>query len=157
MHIAPIGAHTRLQRDTEHGQEWLTCLDCGAQWSDTEPLEQVTQGDGSCDELAAHSGASSGPDPDGDSGPMINILSIDAWADGDDGWTWNAWHKVGTCPLSLCDQSGLAIILYMVREAYLLPDAAHTVAVEDDQYNMVIIDKETGEPLFALEYGPAND
>lgn len=50
--IAPIGAHTRLQRDREHGQLWLTCLDCGAQWHDDDALEQVSDGDGSCDEQA---------------------------------------------------------------------------------------------------------
>lgn len=51
--IAPIGAHTRLQRDREHGQLWLTCLDCGAQWHDDDAQEQVSDGDGSCDEQAA--------------------------------------------------------------------------------------------------------
>ena len=49
---APIGVHVRLQRDREHGQHWLTCLDCGAQWHDDDALEQVSDGDGSCDELA---------------------------------------------------------------------------------------------------------
>lgn len=53
--IAPIGAHTRLQRDREHGQLWLTCLDCGAQWHDDPGLEQVSDGDGSCDEQADES------------------------------------------------------------------------------------------------------
>lgn len=48
-HIAPIGAHARLQRDREHGEQWLTCLDCGAQWHDDDALEQVSDGDGSCD------------------------------------------------------------------------------------------------------------
>ena len=48
----PIGAHTRLQTDSEHGQQWLTCLDCGAQWHDSDPPEQVSDGDGSCDEQA---------------------------------------------------------------------------------------------------------
>ena len=34
----------------------------------------------------------------------INVLSIDAWADGEDGWHWNNWHKVGTCDLATCDR-----------------------------------------------------
>lgn len=50
--IAPIGVHTRLQRDREHGQLWLTCLDCGAQWHDDDSGEQVSAGDGSCDDRA---------------------------------------------------------------------------------------------------------
>lgn len=85
---------------------------------------------------------------------MINVLSIDAWADGEDGWTWNNWHKVGTCPLATCDLKPSEIIAYMIEEGYLKPDAATGCLVEDDQYNMVILDAETREPLFALEYGP---
>jgi hypothetical protein len=85
----------------------------------------------------------------------INVLSIDAWADGEDGWTWNNWHKVGTTPLSTCDLDHAAIVAYMIEEGYLHTGAAARVAVEDDQYNLVIVDAETHEPLFALEYGPA--
>lgn len=85
----------------------------------------------------------------------INILSIDAWADGEDGWTWNTWYKVGTCPLSTCDLPHLQIISQMINEGYLLPGAEQSADVEDDQYNLVIVDRETREPLFALEYGPA--
>ena len=43
----------------------------------------------------------------------------------------------------------------MIEEGYLLPEAQTRCAVDDDQYNMVVVDKETREPLFALEYGPA--
>ena len=85
----------------------------------------------------------------------INILSIDAWAAGDGEWQWNTWHKVGTCPLATCDLPHAEIIAFMIEEGYLKPGAADLAEVYDDQYNMVIQDKETGEPLFALEYGPA--
>lgn len=86
---------------------------------------------------------------------MINILSIDAWADGEDGWTWNAWHKVGTCPLATCDLEPAAIVAYMISEGYLGDKATNRCEIEDDQYNVVIVDSEKREPLFALEYGPA--
>jgi hypothetical protein len=85
----------------------------------------------------------------------INVLSIDAWADGEDGWTWNNWHKVGTCALATCDLAPAEIIAFMIAEGYLKPGAADRCRVDDDQYNMVILDAETSEPLFALEYGPA--
>jgi hypothetical protein len=88
---------------------------------------------------------------------MINVLSIDAWADGEDGWTWNNWHKVGTCPLSTCDLEPAALIRFMIEEGYLQEAAATLADVDDDQYNMVIVDKETREPLFALEYGPVTN
>lgn len=84
----------------------------------------------------------------------INVLSIDAWADGEDGWTWNNWHKVGTCPISTCDLEPAAIIAFMIEEGYLNATAATRCEVDDDQYNMVVLDAVTREPLFALEYGP---
>lgn len=85
----------------------------------------------------------------------INVLSIDAWADGEGGWTWNQWHKVGSCSLATCDLEPAAIIQFMIDEGYLQAGAADRCEVDDDQYNMVIIDADTREPLFALEYGPA--
>ena len=50
-----------LNADFEHEQWWLTCLDCGAQWSvcDQQPsvldrspfcFEQITDGDGCCED-----------------------------------------------------------------------------------------------------------
>lgn len=42
----------RIDAFEEHGQLWVTCLDCGAQWAVYGPepadLEQVTDGDGWC-------------------------------------------------------------------------------------------------------------
>lgn len=92
-----------------------------------------------------------------DSEKMINVLSIDAWADGEDGWTWNNWHKVGTAPLATCDLPPAEIIAFMISEGYVQDGAASLVEVDDDQYNMVILDKDTREPLFALEYGAVID
>lgn len=83
----------------------------------------------------------------------VNVLSIEAWADGEDSWTWNNWHKVGTAPLATCDLPPAEIIAFMIAEGYLHDGAADRVEVDDDQYNMVIIDADTLEPLFALEYG----
>lgn len=83
----------------------------------------------------------------------VNVLSIDAWADGDDGWTWNQWHKVGTAPLATCDLQPAEVIAFMISEGYLRDGVADRVELEDDQYNLVIVDADTREPLFALEYG----
>lgn len=54
-----INGHTRdFSADFEHGQWWLTCLNCGAQWSvvdasggsslDGFDFELVSEGDESC-------------------------------------------------------------------------------------------------------------
>lgn len=50
----PAIVHPNVRRVTEHGQDWLTCPDCRAQWSivDTnlgEDYEQVTDGDEYCE------------------------------------------------------------------------------------------------------------
>lgn len=51
--------HEQIQRHWEHDQEWATCIECGAQWSvveaidesgrDYEDFEEVSAGDGYCD------------------------------------------------------------------------------------------------------------
>jgi hypothetical protein len=95
----------------------------------------------------------------------INILSIDAWRT-PEGWDWNSWRKVGTISREKFDgfsfSNGKIIskrtetrnILKFMRESdYLATSSAGNVAVEDDQYNMVIVARGTREPLFAIEYG----
>jgi hypothetical protein len=88
-----------------------------------------------------------------DSNKTIAILSIDAWAEGENGWTWNQWFKVGECTLETCDLPEAEIIRFMINEGYLSEQAVEGCVVDDDQYNVVICDAETLEPLFALEYG----
>ena len=83
----------------------------------------------------------------------MNILSIDAWRQ-PDGWQWNNWHKVGTFsePAELLDNPR-RLLRYMRKQGYLSAKSAGRVAIEDDQYNVVIVAKGTREPLFAIEYG----
>lgn len=45
-----MGQHKRVQADFEHGQWFVTCVDCGAQWSvndssDGFDFEEITEGD----------------------------------------------------------------------------------------------------------------
>jgi hypothetical protein len=42
----------------------------------------------------------------------------------------------------------------MVNAGYLTSAALESAVVEDDGFNIVILDKETREPVFAIEYGP---
>ena len=83
----------------------------------------------------------------------INVLSIDAWRDGP-GWTWNMWYKVGTTDLTTCDLPARKLLRWAREEGYLSEGSKGRVTTEDDGYNVVILDKNTREPLFALEYGP---
>lgn len=80
-----------------------------------------------------------------------NILSIDAWAEGEDSWTWNQWFKVGSCPLSLVDQPKESILEWFYREGFIRQTEEGDI--EDDGHNVVIVDAKTREPIFAIEYG----
>lgn len=81
------------------------------------------------------------------------VLSIDAWGNPQDGYEWNNWFKVGTIDIDL-DGENRQIIQAMVNAGYLTALALESAEVEDDGFNIVIIDKETREPVFAIEYGP---
>lgn len=83
------------------------------------------------------------------------VLSVDAWREAvSGGWQWNNWRHVGYFPLRLLDSPPRVILREMRARGFL---AAFRVAVEDDDYNIVIVDRNTREPLFAIEYGPLFD
>ncbi len=81
------------------------------------------------------------------------IISIDAWRDGD-GWTWNQWFNLSPrFPADLLDASPRTIFRWFREQGLLSPQSAGRVAIEDDQYNLVIVLRHSREPLFAIEYG----
>lgn len=83
----------------------------------------------------------------------MKILSIDAWGNETDGYEWNNWHTVGT--IDEIPKTDDEIIQYFIDEGYLKPNAKGLVTLDDDQFNILILDKRTLEPLFAIEYGGA--
>jgi hypothetical protein len=85
----------------------------------------------------------------------IDILSIDAWGDPDGCWTWNQWFKVGEISKEEFEKlSTTRSVLKWFREnGYLTERSVGKVGVDDDQYNLVIIDRRNKRPLFAIEYG----
>lgn len=80
------------------------------------------------------------------------ILSIDAWRE-DNGWTWNNWFHVGDFDLPQFLDSNRKILQFMRESGYLTEYSKGRCAVDDDGYNVVILDRATREPLFAIEYG----
>lgn len=80
------------------------------------------------------------------------ILSIDAWREPEGGWTWNAWYDTGST-FELEENESNRSILKKMREEVLSEESKGLVAVEDDEYNMVILKASTREPIFAIEYG----
>ena len=80
------------------------------------------------------------------------VLSVDAWGNQEDGYDWNQWFNVGTIDIDLDDENR-EIIRAMVNAGYLTKAGLDVCDIEDDGYNIVILDKETREPVFAIEYG----
>ena len=85
-----------------------------------------------------------------------NILSIDAWRESNQGWSWDDWHTVGTITKEEFETltTNRKILRYMRDEGYLNESSKGLCCVDDDQYNIVICEKSTGRPLYAIEYGP---
>ena len=82
------------------------------------------------------------------------ILSIDAWGNEQDGYEWNAWYRVSTISKVEFEriEKEEGFIQWFINKGYVknFPDK---LEICDDGYDIVIQDKETGEPLFAIEYG----
>lgn len=98
-------------------------------------------------------------DEDGRQLKELRILSIDAWRDGD-GWTWNNWFKRGTLTVREFHKLGAhtrqqirATLAYLREHGYLSDASKGTVTLEDDGYNLTVMDRRTQEPLIAIEYG----
>lgn len=85
---------------------------------------------------------------------MIRILSIEAWRN-PLGWDWNSWRRIGEIDRVTLDTltTNRRVLRWMRDEGYLTHYSKGRVTVEDDQYNLVVLDKNTREPLFAIEYG----
>ena len=83
----------------------------------------------------------------------VNVLSIDAWADGECGWHWNNWFKVGTVDVETLPESDSDLLAWFVTHGFVNDKALTECEIDDDQYNYLIRVKESGEPLFAIEYG----
>lgn len=89
-------------------------------------------------------------------GPMLNVLSVDAWRDGSS-WTWNSWRKVGS--ISKSDFESLngnrAILKWFRDNGFTTESSKGRACIDDDGHNIVVCDRSNGEPCFAIEYGSA--
>ena len=84
----------------------------------------------------------------------MNILSIDAWNHGDDGWQWNAWYRLGTISKAEFEriEKEEGFIQWFIDEGYV-KNFPSKLEIWDDGDNIQIQDKESGEPLFVIECG----
>jgi len=81
---------------------------------------------------------------------FYRLLSIDAWRY-DGGWTWNNGYPLEEDIYIAPDAATPRRVFRMLRNSYLSEQSKGRVRLEDDGYNLVIEDRNTGEPIFALE------
>lgn len=86
----------------------------------------------------------------------MKILYIDAWGNKKDGFEWNNWHVVGEIEKDVFESldTDKKIAIWFEENGYTTSSDMRSIAIEDDQYNIVICEKASGQPLFAIEYGP---
>jgi len=86
----------------------------------------------------------------------MKVLSIDAWGNKKEGYEWNNWFTVGE--ISKEDFENLKtdkdIAIWFCENGFTVNSDMRQIIIEDDQYNIIIVEKKTGQPLFAIEYGP---
>lgn len=84
----------------------------------------------------------------------MRLLSIDAWRMEPYCWTWNQWYILEDDIYFLESELTPRKIFKALRKwGYLSDYSKGRVSMFDDGYNLVIENKNTKEPIFALEYG----
>lgn len=84
---------------------------------------------------------------------QVDLISIDAWRDCET-WTWNQWHTVEKdIYFAESELTPRKILAFLRKSGFLTDHSKGRLRVEDDGYNYVIEDRNTGEPLLALAYG----
>ena len=81
------------------------------------------------------------------------ILSIDAIASGDDMWDWNMWYQIGVFVEDTNDNESMEKILL----EFFKSGVEDKLYFDDDGHNYVILDKDTHQPYYAIEYGAEID
>lgn len=84
----------------------------------------------------------------------MKILSTNAYKY-DGLWQWDNWRDTGLrAPLEFMEWSTRRRLKYL-RNIGLLSDFSKGRAyLEDDQFNIVVVERSNHRPLYAVEYGP---
>jgi hypothetical protein len=85
------------------------------------------------------------------------VLSIDAWADGEEedsiNWTWNNWFNFGSYNEeengNLTETNALKYFEGLLSN----PEDIIKYELDDDQCNLVLVRRSDRMPILAIEYG----
>jgi hypothetical protein len=85
----------------------------------------------------------------------LKILSIDVWGNKKDGYEWNEWHCIGYIKRDAVNWTPRRLLKHFREWEYLTSASAGRCCIDDDGYNIIIIERATQRPLYAIEYGSA--
>ena len=82
---------------------------------------------------------------------VVELFSIDAWGNPDDGWEWNQWFRIDQVETG-CISSEEEALDFFISQDLIFSNKTHLVSVEDNGEDSYVLKvKETGEPLFFME------
>lgn len=88
---------------------------------------------------------------------IFKVLQIDAWAEGEESWTWNNWYHVDSFNEEeegeLTEKNALRFFFYSLGYKGPFHKFHALYEIYDDQHNLVLMEKKNGMPLYAIEYG----
>lgn len=86
----------------------------------------------------------------------MRVLSIDAWGNKKDGYQWNNWFNVGEITKEDFEnlETDKQFATWFYDNGFTTSSDMRSIIINNDQYNIIICDKKTMRPLFAIEYGP---
>ena len=86
----------------------------------------------------------------------FKVLSIDAWGNKKDGYEWNNWFTIGCInetKLNLFDKNKKEFLNELLKIGLINRSDLRITEFEDDQYNIILIDRKSKRPIIAIEYG----
>lgn len=95
----------------------------------------------------------------------FRVLSIDAWADIENSWSWNNWFHVDDYDSevhgALNEENALRFFFEEMFTAHThtrskdesFEDFKRLYEIDDDQYNLVLLKLDNRMPLYGIEYG----
>ena len=86
----------------------------------------------------------------------FKALSIDAWGNKKDGYEWNNWFTIGCInenTLKLFDTNKKKFLDELAKLGIINRSDLRITEFDDDQYNIILIDRKSKKPIIAIEYG----